>query len=189
MQRLPQNITTMKKVIGLIGGFAGAATVTLLHQAFKAAAPSVAPRMDLLGMEAMTKIRNRVHLPVPPEEELYKQTFIGDIIANTLYYSLAGGNAADLKGTILGIAAGIGAVHLPEKLHLTPAHSNRTKTTEYLAIGMYIAGGLAAAATIGGLTQLTNTVEKKVHKAGNKIKKTKLPSLSTSKIKRKLHLA
>ena len=175
----------MKKIIALMGGLAGAATVTLLHQALKTVAPSVAPRMDLLGMEAMKKVRNRVHLPIPPEKELYKQTFVGDIIANTLYYSLAGGNAADLKGTVLGIAAGIGAVQLPEKLHLTPAHSNRTKTTEYLAMGIYIAGGLMAAATIGNLTQLTNKVERKV-------KKVKAPTINAKKVRRevrrKLHV-
>lgn len=146
----------MKKIIALIGGLAGAGTVTLLHQALKYSVPSVAPRMDLMGMEAMAKARKRVHLPVPPEEELYKQTFVGDIIANTLYYSLAGGNSADLKGTALGVAAGMGAVHLPEYLHLTPDHSSRTKATEYLSIGIYVAGGLAAAATIELLTNLTH---------------------------------
>ncbi len=167
----------MKKVIALLGGLAGAGTVTLLHQALKAAVPSIAPRMDLLGMEAMKKVRARVHLPIPSEEDLYKQTFVGDIIANTLYYSLASGNAADLKGTVLGIAAGIGAVELPEKLHLTPAHSSRTKATEYLSMGIYIMGGLVAAATIGSLTQLTH---KKI--------KIKTPNIKTRKIRRKLHI-
>ncbi len=167
----------MKKVIALIGGFTGAVTVTALHQAFKIAVPSIAPRMDLLGMEAMKKVRNRIHLPIPSEDKLYKQTFVGDIVANTLYYSLAGGSAADLKGTLLGIMAGIGAVQLPEKLHLDPSHSNRTKATEYLSMGIYIAGGLVAAATIGSLTQLTH-------------KKVKLhtPKLHTAKLRRKLHL-
>ena len=178
----------MKKVIALLGGIAGAATVTALHQALKTVAPAVAPRMDLLGMEAMKKIRNRVHLPIPSEEELYKQTFVGDIIFNTLYYSLAGGKAADLKGTVLGIAAGVGAVQLPEKLHLNPEHSSRTKTTEYLTMGIYIAGGLMAAATVGGLLQLSNAVDKKVKSAGRKIKHVKLPSVNTRQIRRKLHL-
>lgn len=178
----------MKKIIALLGGIAGAATVTALHQAIKAVAPDVAPRMDLLGVEAMKKARKRIHLPVPSDEELYKQTFVGDIIFNTLYYSLAGGKAADLKGTVLGIAAGVGAVQLPEKLHLNPEHSRRTKTTEYLTMGIYIAGGLMAAATIGGLMQLSDNVEKGVKKAGNKIKRTKLPSVNTRQIRRKLHL-
>jgi hypothetical protein len=155
----------MKKIIALIGGLAGASTVTLLHEALKYTVPSVAPRMDLLGMEAMTKIRQRVHLPVPSEDKLYKQTFIGDLIANTLYYSLAGGSAADLKGTALGVAAGIGAVQLPEQLHLTPAHSNRTKATEYLSMGIYIAGGLVTAATIELLTNLTHKKIKIPHKS------------------------
>jgi hypothetical protein len=171
----------MKKIIALLGGFTGAITVTALHQALKYTVPDLAPRMDLLGMEAMKKVRQRIHLPIPSEEELYEQTFVGDIIANTLYYSLAGGNAADLKGTILGIVAGIGAVQLPAKLHLTPAHSSRTKATEYLAMAIYIAGGLAAAATIGSLTQLTHTVE-------HKVKKAKMPKFKTPNLKRKLHL-
>lgn len=151
----------MKKVIALFGGFVGAATVSLLHQAFKYSVPAIAPRMDLLGMEAMTKLRHKIDLPIPPEDELYRQTFIGDIVANTLYYSLAGGNAADLKGTILGIAAGLGAVQLPEKLHLNPEHTNRTKTTEYLAMALYIAGGLAAAGTIGSLMSATRSLSHK----------------------------
>ena len=134
----------MKKIIALLGGISGAATVSILHEALKLTVPSVAPRMDLLDMEAMTKIRERVHLPVPPEKELFKQTIISELIAYTLYYSLAGGDAADLKGTVLGIAAGISAVELPEQLNLDTAHSRRTKATEYLTIGIYIAGGLAA---------------------------------------------
>ena len=62
----------MKKIIGLLGGMSGAATVSLLHQALKYSVPTIAPRMDLLGMEAMTKIRHRIDLPIPSEEELYK---------------------------------------------------------------------------------------------------------------------
>lgn len=165
----------MKKVIAIIGGLAGAVTVTLLHQTLKTVVPSIAPRMDLLGMEAMKKIRSRVHLPIPSEDKLYKQTFVGDIIANTLYYSLAGGNAADLKGTMLGIAAGIGAVQLPEKLHLNPEHSNRTKATEYLSMGIYIAGGLMAAATIGTLTELSH---KKIKIKAPKFKKNDFKKLA-----------
>ncbi len=171
-----------------MGGIAGAATVAGLHQAMKLMVPSVAPRMDLLDMEVIEKVRQRVHLSPLAEDKLAKQAFIGELIAYTLYYSFAGGNAADLKGTTLGIAAGISAVHLPEKLNLNTSYSRRTETTEYLTIGLYIAGGLMAAATIGGLAQLSNTVEKKVKKVEGKIKRTKLPEVNTSKIRRKLHL-
>ncbi len=176
---------SMKKIIALFGGLAGAGTVTLLHQAIKIVAPSVAPRMDLMGMEAMTKIRKRVHLPIPSEDKLYKQTFVGDIIANTLYYSLAGGNASDLKGTILGIAAGLGSVQLPEKLHLNPAHSSRTKATEYLSIGIYIAGGLATAAAIELLTSLADKTSEISGEIVHKTKKSK-PAKELRRTTRKL---
>ncbi|MDQ2751602.1 MAG: hypothetical protein M3R72_01100 [Bacteroidota bacterium] len=167
-----------EKVIALLGGLTGAATVSLLHEALKLTVPSVAPRMDLLDMEAMKKIRERVHLSIPPERELYKQTIISELIAYTLYYSLAGGNAADLKGTTLGILAGIGAVELPEKLNLNREHSKRTKATEYLTMGIYIAGGLMAAATIGSMTQLTHKV--------SKIKAPKIKAPDIKKLVRKL---
>ncbi len=143
-----------KKLLALAGGLAGACTVSMLHQAFRYIIPAVAPRMDLLGMEAMRKVRNAVGMPIPPEDELYKQTFIGDIITNTLYYSLAGSKGSQLNGLLLGTGAGIGAVDLPEYIGLQPAHSNRTKATRYLAVGMYVAGGLAAAATVKWLNSL-----------------------------------
>ncbi len=168
----------MKKVIALLGGLTGAATVSLLHEALKITVPSVAPRMDLLDMEAMKKVRERVHLSIPPEGELFKQAIISELIAYTLYYSLAGGDAADLKATTLGIAAGITAVELPEQLGLDPAHSSRTKATKYLTMGIYIAGGLMAAVTIGSLTDLTHKV--------SKIKAPKIKAPNVKKWVRKL---
>lgn len=143
-----------KRLYALAGGLAGACTVTLLHQALRYSVPGIAPRMDLMGMEAMRKARQFLGWPIPPENELFKQTFIGDMISNTMYYSFAGGDCTQLKGLLLGTAAGLGAVNLPEPMGLTPAHSNRTKATRYLSVGIYVAGGIAAAATINWLNSL-----------------------------------
>ena len=148
-------LSMKKKLISLAGGLAGAATLSLIHQALRYSVPNFAPRMDLLGMEAMRKTREYVGLPVPPEDELYKQTFIGDLACNTLYYSMAGGLWPETKGLVLGTAAGFGAVALPQKIGLNPEPSNRTEATKYLAVGMYVAGGLVAAATISWLQKLT----------------------------------
>lgn len=145
---------TMKKLFAITGGLAGACTVTLLHQMLKYTVPRIAPRMDLMGMEAMRKTRAYIGYAIPPEPELYKQTMIGDIVANSLYYSLASGDCTNLKGALLGAAAGAGAVKLPEHLGLNPANSNRTQTTKYLAFGIYLVGGIVAASTIRWLTKI-----------------------------------
>ena len=144
-----------KKLLSIVGGLAGACTLSVLHQALQRSIPALAPRMDLMGMEAMRKLRHKAGLPIPPEDELYKQTFIGDIVSNTIYYSLAGGGWSQTRGLILGTAAGLGAVGLPAHLGLNPANSNRTEATRYLTIGLYVVGGLTAAATYKWLKDIT----------------------------------
>jgi hypothetical protein len=57
---------------------------------------------------------------------------------------------------LLGAVAGASAVILPEHLGIDPAPSNRTKTTQYLTVGYYVAGALAAAATIRWLNSLSD---------------------------------
>lgn len=144
-----------KKLFALAGGLAGACTLSLIHQALRFSVPDIAPRMDLMGIEAMRKTRQKIGMYIPPENELYRQTFIGDIAANTLYYSLVG-RGSQFKGLLLGTAAGLGAVELPVKIGLNPANSNRTKATQYLTLGLYVVGGLTAAATAKWLHSLTD---------------------------------
>jgi len=71
----------------------------------------------------------------------------GDIASNTAYYSLVGlaGRGNEIAaGTLLGLAAGIGAVTLPGPLGLGEEPSARSPQTKVMTVAWYIAGGLAA---------------------------------------------
>ena len=67
--------------------------------------------MDLLGMRVIAKTMRAANAEPPVEEKLFGITLAGDIISNALYYSLAGCDKnAWLRGSLLGLAGGIGGV-------------------------------------------------------------------------------
>ncbi|RYF99538.1 MAG: hypothetical protein EOO07_36625 [Chitinophagaceae bacterium] len=128
------------------GGLAGATSLTILHELTRRI-DNDAPRMDLLGMEALSKGLEKTGRKVPDNKSLFTFTLAGDIISNALYYSLAAaGNKRYVvpKGTALGLVAGLGALFLPKQVGLNPAYSNRTLKTQLLTTGFYLAGGLVA---------------------------------------------
>ena len=140
----------MKATTALAGGLAGATAVTLIHESIKAVVPQ-APRMDRLGMEAIAKGLRKANKPVPPEDKLFTITLAGDLVSNALYYSAAGiGSEKNLwvRGALLGLAAGVGAVVLPEPMGLNERHSNRTVATKVMTVGLYVAGSLVTTAVI-----------------------------------------
>lgn len=148
----------MKALVALTGGLAGACIVTAIHQLVKNEDFKHAPRMDLLGMESIIKLANKVDVKVPKGNKLYNLTLASDILSNTLYYSGIGIGKKQtwLKGGALGIAAGLGAVYLPKPLNLNEAHSNKTPQTQMLSVVYYLTGGLVAA----GVMQLLNKLQK-----------------------------
>ena len=144
-----------KKLYAIAGGLVGAGVLTALHQSIRYTLPNIAPRMDLLDLELIHKAGDRMHLTLPSDDQLYRMTFIGELVCNSAYYSLIGGDCPQIKAWLLGTAAGVSAVVLPEHLGIDPAPSNRTKATQYLTVGYYVAGALAAAATIRWLNKLS----------------------------------
>ncbi len=139
----------MKLSSAILGGFAGAAVLTLIHETVRRVNAD-APRMDLLGMEAISKSLKSADVQVPEEDSLFKITMAGDIITNSLYYSLAGigdEKKVILRGALLGVAAGFGAVYLPKPLGLDEAPANRTTQTKLMTVAWYAAGGLVAGLT------------------------------------------
>lgn len=153
----------MKAIASLGGGLAGAAAVTLIHESVKRIVPT-APRMDLLGMNALSKGLKAAGLRTPDKTQLFAITLAGDIIANSLYYSLAGlGKEKNIwwRSAGLGLAAGIGAVILPGPLDLEKRHSSRTLSTKVMTVGLYVAGALVTTAAI---KLFSKKVEKKKHR-------------------------
>ena len=139
----------MKILSAIGGGFAGATVLTLLHETLRRLNPE-APRMDLLGMQAIAKSLRSANVDVPDQDTLFKITMAGDIVSNSIYYSLApigDEKKAVLRGALLGLAAGVGAVYLPKPLGLNEGRSNRTTETQLLTVALYLAGGLVASVT------------------------------------------
>ena len=140
----------MKPIAAMGGGVAGAAAVTLIHESLKRIVPQ-APRMDLLGMNAISKGLNAIGINTPTDTKLFALALTGDLLSNAVYYSIAGmGNEKNiwLRSSMLGLAAGIGAVTLPGPLGLKEHHSSKTTATKLMTVGLYVAGALVTTAVI-----------------------------------------
>jgi len=140
----------MKPIATMSGGVAGAAAVTLIHESVRRIVPQ-APRMDLLGMNAISKGLNAIGIKTPTDTKLFALALAGDLLSNAVYYSIAGiGNEKNiwLRSSMLGLAAGIGAVTLPGPLGLEEKHSNKTTATKLMTVGLYVAGALITTAVI-----------------------------------------
>jgi hypothetical protein len=140
----------MNPSTALTGGLVGACAVTLLHETVKRVVPE-SPRMDLLGMNALSKGLKKAGMEQPDSRTLFTVALVGDLVSNALYYSLAGigkNNQTLVRGTLLGLAAGLGAVFLPKPLGLNDKYSNRTVATQLMTIGLYVTGALVTASVI-----------------------------------------
>jgi hypothetical protein len=133
----------------LAGGLAGALVVTAMNETARRVIPG-APRLDTLGRRAIVKGMRRINLKPPSGARLGRWALVGDIFSNSLFYGLAGAGARRgdwLRGALLGLGMGLGAVTLPPTLKLGRWPTRRTPQTKLMTVGWYLAGGLAAAAT------------------------------------------
>jgi len=144
----------MKTSAAVVGGLAGTVTVASIHEALRRISPN-APRMDLLDMELIRKGLKTINKKVPGENELQRLAVGGELLCDTAYYGLAGIGTKKgvwLRGVLLGLVAGVTAVVLPKPLGLPQDSRNKTLGTQLMTIGLYLMGGIVAAAT----TQLLN---------------------------------
>ena len=134
-------------VKAIAGGLAGAVVLTVVHETLRRFVPD-APRMDVLGMRSISKLMEKADQEPPKDkEELHNWALAGDVLSNSLYYSLAGtGKSALWRGVALGAAAGAGALLLPGPLGLGEEPSNKTTKTQVMTVSYYLLGGLIAAA-------------------------------------------
>lgn len=141
------------KILRAFGsGLAGACALTLIHETARRFVPN-APRMDVIGMRALSKTARAVD--VEPPAPLHEAALVGDLVSNSLYYSLvAAGSREDAlrNGALLGLAAGLGAVALPGPLGLGHQPTERTPATQLMTVAWYLAGGLAAACVFQALS-------------------------------------
>jgi len=129
----------------LLSGVAGATVLTAAHETLRHM-HNLAPRMDLMGMQALRRILFRTGAPQPGPRRLFWYTLAGDFVSNALFYSLGGLKVRHslLRGTLLGFSAGLGALLLPGPLGLNTHASRRTTATALMTMGLYTLGGLTA---------------------------------------------
>ncbi len=139
----------------LASGFLGAVALNLLHETARRLLPN-APRVDLLGERATTRLLKNRNVEPPTGDNLYVVTLAGDVVSNGLYFSLVGVGKpqhAPRTGALLGLTAGLGAVLLPGPLGLGKAPSARTPATAVMTVGWYLVGGLVAGLAYRRLAQ------------------------------------
>jgi hypothetical protein len=140
----------MKWLQNLLGGLAGALALNILHETGKRVIDD-APHIDLVGEEALSKTMAFMGQKPPVGHKLFLATLGADVSSNAVYYAMVGQGKDKhllMRGAVMGLAAGIGALKLTEPLGLNDKPVNRTTTTQVLTVAWYLAGGLVAAGVI-----------------------------------------
>jgi len=133
----------------LLAGVAGALTLTAVHQLARRLT-SNAPRMDVLGERAVVATAEALGKTPPSERSAYRLALAGDLVANSAYYSLITcGRDSRLwtRAVMLGTAAGIGAVVLPERIGLGQPPRSWNRSNQAMTLAWYLLGGLATGCT------------------------------------------
>lgn len=146
----------MKKLSSsIIGGIAGAVALNILHQVVKQFDHD-APRVDLVGEEALSKGLEKINREPPTGNSLFAATLAADLVSNAAYYSMIGlgkRKYLPLAGAASGLAAGIGALQLTEPMGLSDAPITKTDKTKLLTVVWYTFGGLVAGTVMHALRQ------------------------------------
>jgi hypothetical protein len=139
----------------LISGLVGACVINLLNETARRFVQD-APRLDILGKRAIAYPLTKAGKEPLPNNQLYWIALGGDIVTNSLYYGIIGlGEAKNAyrNGAALGLAAGVGAVVLPEPLGIGDEPTARTEQTKLMTVVWYLTGALAAAATYKAIAE------------------------------------
>jgi len=137
-----------------MAGLGGAIALNILHESLKKKSKDM-PRVDLLGEEALQKTLNYFGTEIEGEKPLYTATLAGDVLSNAMYYSMIGKGKPDhvwVRALAYGVAAGVGAITLPEPMGLDPEPVTKTDTSKALTVGYYVVGALVTAALVRAIS-------------------------------------
>jgi hypothetical protein len=141
-------VSQPRRYLSALGpGLIGSLSVTLIHEGARRMLKHP-PRMDVLGKRALKKGFRWLGFPPAHGRRLHRQALAGDLISNSLFYSLVAMGRPKrpyVRGALLGALAGLGAVVLPPLLGLGSRPSRARKSTELLTVAWYVLGGLSAA--------------------------------------------
>ena len=145
----------MNLIQSLTAGACGAVLLNAVHESMRQFVPE-APRVDLIGRQLVAQTFLAMNEPPPPDSREYALAMAGDVLSNTLYYSLVGFGShrrAVLRGLVLGAVGGWAAVKAPEYLDLPEDAVQRHPATKLMTVAWYTLGGLAAGMMIRRIRQ------------------------------------
>ena len=141
------------EIKNIIGGVAGAVILNLVHETAKRFS-NKAPRVDLVGEEALSKTISAAGFTPPTGNKLFLSTLAADVTSNAAYYAMIGKGDRDtilIRGAGYGLMAGLGAIGLTKPLGLDDKPVNKTDETKFLTVAWYLIGGIATALVIKNL--------------------------------------
>ena len=131
----------------LVSGAVGSVVLTALHETARRRL-SYAPRMDLVGMRALRQWIPGLAHERPRSTRLRRIALAGDFVTNAVYYSgIAGRSSGETytRAAAMGLAAGLGAVFLPQPLGLGAPPDSERRANQVMTVAWYVAGSMAAA--------------------------------------------
>jgi hypothetical protein len=137
----------------IAGQLAGTSALNAINENVKIA-NTQKPRLDLLGMNLLSKLLQSVSNKTIFRSRMFVWTLAGDLLGNILYYSLMGGKQKGLwwRGTLLGFLTGAGSVLFRRYPGNTVEYNTRTTKNKLITTLFYLVGGLAASALTRVLT-------------------------------------
>jgi hypothetical protein len=133
----------------LAAGAAGAAALTLANEVGRRTLDD-APRLDLLGERAVSRLRSPRGLGrlAPWRRRSHRRAALaGNLAAGAIFYALAATGRSPRpvrRGLWFGLLAGVGAVTLAPRLGLGHRPSDATVQTAGLTLAWYALGGVVA---------------------------------------------
>jgi hypothetical protein len=122
----------------IIAGLGGAIALNLLHEAIRKNFDNV-PQINKVGEEALNKALDKVDVKITDQDQLYAATLAGDVISNGMYYAATATTSFNI---VSGIAMGLGAVMLPQKMGLDDTPVAGTTEKKVMTVVYYLFGAV-----------------------------------------------
>lgn len=122
----------------ILAGLGGAIALNLLHEIVRNNFDNV-PEVNKVGEKALNKSLETVDMKITDKDQLYAATLAGDVISNGIYYAATATSGFNL---VSGVAAGVGAVILPEKMGLDDSPVAGSTQKKLMTVGYYLFGAV-----------------------------------------------
>lgn len=122
----------------IIAGLGGAIALSLLHEAVRKNFDNV-PEINKVGEEALNKALDKADMKITNHDQLYAATLAGDVIGNGMYYATTATSGFNIAS---GLAMGLGALALPEKMGLDEKPVAETTQKKVMTVAYYLFGAI-----------------------------------------------